>query len=304
MATPGGPPGYPGGPGYDPSTQPACVRHPDRPTGLACARCEKPSCPECLREASVGYQCVDCVNEGAAASRVAARQSGGRAVIGAGAEKSLVVPLLIGLNVGIFLLTVLEARSVMGNSQAGLFEMWSLRPIAVAQGEWWRLFSTGFLHFGPIHLAFNMWALWVIGRDIEMFLGRARFLLLYLVSLLGGAAASFLFSQVQAETAGASGAVFGLMAAAAVLLHRLGRSPRPAIMLLSINIALSILIPGVSLSGHLGGLVVGAAVAAILVYAPRGRERAVQLGGIAALVIVLLALMVVRAQMLNTFLTS
>lgn len=303
MATPGEPPGNPG-PGFDPTTQPACVRHPDRPTGLTCVRCDKPSCPECLREASVGYQCVDCVNEGAAASRVAARQSGGRAVIGAGADRPLVVPLLIGLNVGIFALTVIEARSVMGNSQAGLFEMWSLRPLAVAQGDWWRLFTTGFLHFGPIHLAFNMWALWVIGRDIEVMLGRARFLLLYLVSLLGGAAASFMFSQVQAETAGASGAVFGLMAAAGVLLHRIGRSPRPAIVLLSINIALSLLIPGVSLSGHLGGLVVGAIAAAILVYAPRGRERAVQLGGISALVAVLIVLLVVRVQMLNVFLTS
>ncbi len=301
MSSPGEPPPSPG---FDPATQPACVRHPDRPTGLACARCEKPSCPECLREASVGYQCVDCVNEGVAAGRAAARQSGGRAVIGARASSPLVVPLLIAVNVGIFLYTVLLAGSVMDNYQAGLFEAWSLRPIAVAQGEWWRLITTGFLHFGPIHLAFNMWALWVIGRDVELVLGRGRFLLLYFLSLLGGATASLWFSQVQAETAGASGAVFGLMAALGVLVNRLGRSPRPVIMLLSINIALSILIPGVSLSGHIGGLVVGAVVAAILVYAPRGRERAVQLGGIAALVAVLLVLMVVRAQLLNTFLTS
>lgn len=307
MSTPGEPPGpppYPGGPGYDPATQPACVRHPDRPTGLACVRCDRPSCPECLREASVGYQCVDCVSSGAAAGRAAARRSGGRVVIGAGAERPLVVPLLIAVNVGIFVLTVIESSSIENNSRAALFEAWALRPLAVAQGDWWRLLTTGFLHFGPIHLAFNMWALWALGRDIEIVLGRARFLLLYVVSLLGGATASFLFSQVQVQTAGASGAVFGLMAAAGVLLHRLGRSPRPVIILLAINLALSVLIPGVSLSGHLGGLVVGAIVAGILVYAPRGRERAVQWGGIGALVVVLFGLMTVRAQMLIAFLTS
>jgi membrane associated rhomboid family serine protease len=221
-------------------------------------------------------------------------------VLGPGVDKPLVVPWMIGLNVGIFLLTVLQARSLNENSQAGLFELWSLRPVETAHGEWWRLITTGFLHYGPIHLAFNMWALWVIGRDIELVLGRARFLLIYLVSLLGGAASAFLFSEVRAETAGASGAVFGLMAAAGVLLHRLGRSIRPVIILLAVNVAISLL-PGISWQGHIGGLVVGAAATAVLVYAPRARQTAVQVGGIAAIVAVLLVVMAVRAATLSSY---
>ncbi len=273
------------------------MRHPDRPTALSCVRCERPSCPECLREAAVGYQCVDCVRAGARDTRAARSVGVGG---GSGTDKPLVVLGLIVVNTAIFLLTVVQAGSVMGNSGAGLFELWSLQPLAVAGGQWWRLLTTGFLHYGPLHLAFNMLALYIIGRDLELALGRGKFLLVYLVSLLGGATSSFVFSGLRDETAGASGAVFGLMAGAAVLLHRLGRSPRPALTLIGINLALTLVIPGISLSGHLGGLVIGAAVTAALVYAPRARQTLWQVGGIAGLVVVLGLVLVVRAASLSS----
>ncbi len=265
-------------------TTPVCVRHPGRETSVRCTRCDRPACPTCLREASVGYQCVDCVAEGA--------RTQPRAATVAGAEppdKSVVVPALIAINVLIFAVTVVQARSLSRNFDALLFRQWSLQPTAVADSAWWRLLTSGFLHIGPIHLAFNMIALWVIGRDLELVLGRARFLVVYLISLLGGSLAVLLFSDPATPVAGASGAVFGLMGGLAVVLLRLRRSPRPALTIILLNVVISIVVPGISILGHLGGLVFGAAVTAGLVYAPRDRRAAVQ----AVTVLGLLAVVVV-----------
>ncbi len=252
-------------------TAPVCVRHPGRETRVRCTRCDRPACPACLREASVGYQCVDCVAQAA--------RSQPRATTVAGAEptgRSVVIPVLIAINLVIFAVTVTQARSLSRNDYAPLFQQWGLWPTAAADGDWWRLFTSGFLHFGPIHLAFNMIALWVIGRDLEQVLGRARFVVVYLVSLLGGSLAVFLFAAENSMTAGASGAVFGLMGGLAVVLLRLRRSPRPALTIILLNVVISFVVPGISILGHLGGLVFGAAVTAGLVYAPRDRRVAVQ----------------------------
>lgn len=266
-----------------------CVRHPDRETGLRCVRCDRPACSACLREASVGYQCIDCV---AASNRV-----GRRATTVAGAEptgRSVVVPLLVVLNVVIFGFTVAQAGSLSGNAGAALFQQWGLWPTAVAGGELWRLFTSGFLHFGPLHLAFNMLALWVIGRDLEQVLGPARFLVVYLVSLLGGSLVVFAFENETTMTAGASGAVFGLMGGLAVVLLRLRRSPGPALTIIALNVVISFVVPAISLLGHLGGLVFGAAVTAGMVYAPRNRRMAVQVVVVGALLVVIVAGVVLR----------
>ena len=263
-----------------------CARHPGRETGLRCVRCDRPACPACLREASVGYQCVDCVAAGARTTR--------RATTVAGAEltgRSVAVPVLVSINVAIFAITVAQAGSLNGNFAAGLFQQWGLRPTEVAGGELWRLFTSGFLHIGPLHLAFNMIALWIIGRDLEQVLGWGRFLLVYLISLLGGSLVVFLFENETTMTAGASGAVFGLMGGLAVVLLRLRRSPRPALTIILLNVVISFVVPGISILGHLGGLVFGAAVTAGLVYAPRDRRAAVQ----AVAVLGLLAVIVVGA---------
>ena len=266
-----------------------CVRHPDRETGLRCVRCDRPVCSDCLREASVGYQCVDCVAQGS--------RSGRRATTVAGAEltgRVVVVPVLVAINVIIFVLTVVQARSLTGNAAAWLFQQWGLWPTAVAGGELWRLFTAGFLHFGPIHLAFNMLALWVIGRDLEQVLGSARFLVVYLVSLLGGSLVVFLFENETTMTGGASGAVFGLMGGLAVVLLRLRRSPGPALTIIALNVFISFVVPGISILGHLGGLVFGAAVTAGMVYAPQDRRMAVQAASVAALLLVVVAGVVLR----------
>src|SRR2546430_4727579 len=126
---------------------PTCVRHPDKPTGLRCTRCDRPACPECLREASVGYQCVDCVNQG--------RRSTRQPTTAAGAPLSrrlIVVPVLIVLNLAVFAFTAYQAKSVVHNENSQLFVDWFLVPGFAANGEWWRLVTSGFLHLGPIHI--------------------------------------------------------------------------------------------------------------------------------------------------------
>lgn len=291
MTGPAGPPD-PVPPGPYPSGLPgggalACARHPDRPTRLQCTRCERPACPDCLREASVGYQCVDCVSEGAR-STPRWRTVAGATRVG----RPVVVPILIAINVAIFVLTVVAAGSVSDNYDSALFEQTWLVPALVADGEWWRLLTSGFLHFGLLHLAFNMFAMWVIGREVETVLGRWRLLAVYLVSLLGGSAAVMAFSDAGTAVAGASGAVFGLMGALAVLLHRLKMPAGQAIGLIVINVVISVALPGISLTAHLGGLVVGAATTAALVYLPHRQRPAVQaaaVGGIAVLVLLVIA---------------
>ncbi|WP_224392694.1 rhomboid family intramembrane serine protease [Pseudonocardia sp. ICBG1293] len=301
---PGGPP--PGGPGpVDPhgqtpygSAQPApggpgaavvCVRHPDRPTGLACSRCDRPACPDCLRPAPVGQHCVDCLAEGA---RTTPRW---RNVAGASRTgKPVIVPGLIVANVVVYVLTALTAGSVMSNFRSPLFDAGGLVPLLVADGEYWRIITSGFLHIGPLHLAFNMYALWIIGREVETVLGRARFVAVYGVSMLGGAAAVMLFSSPVGATAGASGAVFGLMGALFVLLRRLKLPTGQVVALIAINAVISLTIQGISWQGHLGGLVFGAAVTAALVHlgtgsAHRRRTQLLAVAGLAALALVMIA---------------
>lgn len=249
---------------------------------------------ECLRDASVGRQCVDCVNEG--------RREVRRGVTIAGAEpggRPVVTSVLVTLNVAVFAWTVVTAGSLGRNDRAPLFQAWTLTPGAVADGEWWRLVTGGFLHYGPIHLLFNMWALWVIGRSVEPALGSARYLAVYLVSLLGGSAAVMLLTSPGADVAGASGAVFGLMGALAVLLRKM-RIPLGQVGgLIAINLAITFLLPGISVAGHLGGLLTGAAATAALVYAPADRRGAVQVGALVGLAVLLLAVVALRMAALS-----
>lgn len=286
-------PAPPGPGGGEAARLPGCVRHPDRPTGLRCTRCDRPACPECLREASVGHQCVDCVAEG--------RRDARRGVTVAGAElgsSSVVVPALILANVAMFVWTVVEAGSIGANYTAPIFRDLALRPSDVADGEWWRVLTSGFLHVGPLHLAFNMLALWIIGRDVETVLGRGRFLAVYLVSLLGGSAAVMLFQPPEASVAGASGAVFGLMGALAVVLRRMRVPAGQVIGLIVVNIVISVVLPNISLVAHLGGLVIGAVATAALVYAPRANRNGVQAAALGALALLLLGIVAVAGMLL------
>jgi membrane associated rhomboid family serine protease len=256
-----------------PPQTPTCYRHPDRATYVRCTRCNRYICPECMRDAAVGHQCADCVNEAAKTVRQPRTHFGG-------AQRGttpVVTYALIALNVVMFVLQTLSAEL-----QSELV----LRPGSAADGELYRLATSTFLHFGPAHLLFNMWALYVVGPPLEIALGRLRFTALYLLSALGGSVLVYLLSSLGATTAGASGAVFGLFGAAFVIGKRLNLDVRWVVGLIAINLVITFLVPNISWQGHIGGLVTGAVIAAAYAYAPQKSRNLVQAAAsVAALVL-------------------
>ncbi|GAB3151635.1 rhomboid family intramembrane serine protease [Micromonospora sonneratiae] len=299
-----------------PPTAPVCYRHPSRETYVRCTRCERPICPDCMREASVGHQCPECVAEGRRTQRPVRTVFGG----GTAGRAGYVTKTLIGINVLFMLLSIFLDQG--GDSVAGgrgfggllggstpltdwgsvlgraLFPDFTVHGIA--EGEYYRLITAMFLHYGVLHLLMNMWALWVLGRSLEATLGPLRFLALYLVAGLGGNVAAYVFTAPNAQTAGASTAVFGLFAALFVIMRRLGRDTSSVIPILVINLVFTFAVPGISISGHLGGLVVGALMALVMAYAPRSRRSLFQVAGTALIVIALLGVTLVRTALLLT----
>ena len=219
--------------------------------------------------ASVGFQCPECVREGNASVR---RVRGG-GLQAAGRRWGAVTLTLIAINVAMFLLTAVSAASIgfspLDNAQSPVFDALSQWPYGVTLfGEWWRPLTAAFLHIGLLHLVMNMLGLLIFGSELERALGRWRFLALYLLSVLGGAVAIQLFGDPRVPVAGASTAIYGLLGALGVLMLVRRQDLRGLIALIGINIAISFL-PGVSLLGHLGGLVAGALTAGILVLTRR-----------------------------------
>ena len=262
-----------------------CYRHPDRPTGIACTRCGRPICPECMVPASVGFQCPDCVREGNASVR-RVRGGGLRA---AGRRWGPGTLTLIAINVAMFVITAISATTVgnspLDNYASPVFSALDQVPVEVRLGDWWRPLTAAFLHVGLVHLALNMLAVLVFGSELERQLGRARFLALYLLSALGGAAAIQLLGDPAGPVAGASTAVYGLLGALGVLMLARKQDLRGLITLLVLNIVISFL-PGISLLGHLGGLVTGALTAAILVVTRRRPQAQwIALGSLAVLLL-------------------
>ncbi|CAM4382956.1 rhomboid family intramembrane serine protease [Nocardia ninae] len=210
---------------------------------------------------------------------------------------------LIAINVAIYAITAVQAQSLMANRASALFIDWMLYPPAVAGGEWWRVIGSGFLHYGPIHLLLNMFALYVIGRDGELVLGRLRYLAVYLVSLLGGSAAVMVFAQ-DSFTAGASGAVYGLFGAITVILIRLRQNPNQMLILIGINVFISFSLPGISLWGHLGGLAAGTLATLGILFLPgwlrvKSQETARLVGWIAVAALALVSFGVIGATAMS-----
>ncbi|MFM8895039.1 MAG: rhomboid family intramembrane serine protease [Actinomycetales bacterium] len=180
---------------------------------------------------------------------------------------------------------------------------WGMWPARVAvNGAWWLLLTSAFLHGSFLHIAFNMYVLFALGPTLERLLGHGRYLALYLIAALGGGVASFWFSSVNSVSVGASGAIFGLMGALVVAGRRLRYDIRQVLILLGINLVIGVIAPGVDWRAHLGGLVTGAAVAAVFVLAPRAHRLAWQLLGIGAILGTLVLLFAVRMSQLAEFL--
>ncbi len=250
---------------------PVCPRHPDRESYVRCQRCGRPACPECQRPAAVGIQCVDCVREGARTIRQGRTVFGGSATDG----RPLVTMTIIGICVVVFLLQ---------QAVPGLTDQIAFRPDEAAD-EPWRFLTSGFAHGGLLHIAFNMYALWIMGQYLEPLLGRARFAALFLLSAFGGSVGYLLLAAPPTPlqdaigqcgawctgAVGASGAVFGLFAAFLVLQRRLGRSAAGMYVVIGINAVLGFVVPNIAWQAHLGGLVTGAAGAAAIAYLGRNR---------------------------------
>ncbi|MEV6378260.1 rhomboid family intramembrane serine protease [Streptomyces sp. NPDC051773] len=277
----------------DARSLPTCYRHPDRETGISCTRCERPICPECMVSASVGFQCPECVRNGSgtgqAPSASAPRTLAGGTVT---ADPRLLTKILIGANLLLFLV-----QEAIGDAFTDRFALvgqgWDsdLGSVqGVAEGQWYRLATSMFLHSGVMHIAFNMLSLWWIGGPLEAALGRARYLTLYFASGLAGSALTYLLAAPNQLTLGASGAIFGLFGATAVLMRRLKYDMRPVIILLVINLVITFGWSGIAWQAHVGGLVGGVLIGYAMVHAPRERRGLIQYGACA---LVLLAVVVV-----------
>ena len=305
-----------------PAGVPTCYRHPDRETYVRCQRCEKPICPDCMRDAAVGFQCPDCIKEGAKTTRQGQAVYGGRR----SADPRLTSMVLVGLNALVWLAIV-----ATGWTKSTLTDRIALLPTgrcssvddpgsyyprldverlcdAAADGRWfpgvsdgayYQLVTSMFAHEQIWHIGFNMLVLWFLGPQIEAVLGRARFLALYFVSGLAGSVCVYWFSGEDTLTLGASGAIFGLMGALLVVAHKVRGDVQTIVGWLAINAVFTFLFPGVSWQGHLGGFLGGVLVTVIMVYAPKDRRQAVQIAGVtlitAALVLATVARTVVLA---------
>src|ERR671932_1179859 len=230
---------------------PTCYRHPNRETGLSCSECGRPICTECMTVAPVGLRCPEHSGQPRGAQRVT-RTVRRASYAGQGA---LLTKALIALNVGIYLAELAGGASVNADSgwiylHGVLFGPW------VADGDWWRLVTAAFLHYGPFHLGLNMLALWWFGGPLEETLGRGRFLLLYFVSGLAGSAGA-LIANPHAAPVGASGAIFGILGAALVLERQGTPVFGGALTLIVIHLPFTFAVPNISIGGHLGGLAGG-----------------------------------------------
>jgi membrane associated rhomboid family serine protease len=300
---------------------PTCYRHPDRETWIRCQRCDKPICPDCMRDAAVGFHCPDCVKQANKGSRQHQALYGGER----SADPRLTSYVLIAVNAVIWL-----AITATGGSSSRLTSLLSLSPLGrctldgtgayypsisdaplcatvqnttweqgVSDGAWWQLVTSMFTHVDVFHIALNMMALFILGPALERIIGRVRFLMVYLVGGLGGSVLVLFLSGATSSTLGASGAIYAVLGALLVTF----RKARLDTQFLMQNLLLGVVITVVgwryiSWQGHLGGLLGGMAVAAIVAYAPKSNRSLLQWVGVGAVTVALLVLAGVRAATL------
>jgi membrane associated rhomboid family serine protease len=279
-------------------TTPVCPRHPDRVSYVRCQRCSRPVCPECQRPAAVGVQCVDCVREQARTVRSATTVFGGRVT-----DTPVVSYAIIAICVLVYVLQTASPR---------LTSEISFVPV-LGESEPWRFLTSAFAHGGVTHILFNMLALWMVGAQyLERLLGAARYAAVYLVSAIGGSVVYLLMSTPPTNdfasrsmwltpAVGASGAVFGLFGALLVLNRHLGRSSAGMYATIAINAVIGFVVPNVAWQAHLGGLVTGAALAAVISWTTPRERRRWQWPGVVGVLVVLVVLTVVKYALSPNF---
>jgi membrane associated rhomboid family serine protease len=258
---------------------------------VSCVRCGRPACPDCLRSAAVGQQCVECVREGSRGARSAGTVFGGRPTAAA-----RVTWVLVGLNVLLYLVELAHPSLANDWAMLGRAQITSGGPLqGVAEGQWYRLITSAFLPppglsgLGPLDIAFNMWALILVGPALERLLGHVRFLTVYLVSAIGGSVMFYLIGPTNVEALGASGAIFGLFGAWFVVARRLRLDSRWIVTVVVLNLVLGFVVPGIAWQAHVGGILAGGLLTAAYAYAPRTNRALIQ-GGATVAVLAILAL--------------
>ena len=294
MALP--PPPAPTNPPAQPAAVAHCYRHPDRETGRSCTRCGRSACSDCLVQAAVGSHCLECAK--AARPDIATRAKWWNA-----RQPTLMTFILMGINFAVFAWTTVTDPSTLGGRRNPSTEQIDigLNSFFLEHGnnEWYRLVTSGFLHFGIIHIAFNMLVLYQLGQLLERPLGRLKFTMLYFAALLGGSLGVLIIDS-GGITGGASGAVFGLMAAAAVGLQHQGINVFSTGLgtTLMLNFFITFAIPGISIGGHVGGAIAGAACGFVML-APKWKKFPAWSGyvtpAVVGIVCVIVSVMITRS---------
>lgn len=258
-----------------------CYRHPDSPAGVVCQRCGRPICPRCMNQASVGFHCPECLaKEHTRVVRPGALR----------ASQPILTIVLMGVNIVVWIAGQLlwKTNDLLTTApevvtKGGLFSDLPTRVayvgntvvgytdyVGVAEGEWYRLLTAGFIHAGLIHLAMNMWMLYVLGRITEEQLGRSRLGLIYFASLFAGSFGALLHAP-NSVTVGASGAIFGLMGGIMAVAKARGVALRHTGLLgvVVINLVITFGLSNyISVGAHVGGLIGGAIAGLVVIDLP------------------------------------
>jgi len=269
---------------------------------IRCTRCDRPICPDCMRPAAVGFHCPDDVKLANRESR-GARTSAG-APVRSVASRPYVTWALLAANIGVYLITALSPGGEVNDPhRSTLYSDWFLSPYLVAHNhEYGRLIGSAFLHYDLLHIASNMLALWIIGPHLERVLGWWRYVGLYLLAGFGGGVAVYTFGARSTEVVGASGAIFGLFAAALLFVRELGLDRRTLVFTIVLNFALTFSISSISKLGHVGGFVVGGAAAFALAGVPWARRKVpvgAQVAGLAGILLALIGAVFYRTSVLG-----
>jgi membrane associated rhomboid family serine protease len=244
-------------------TRQTCYRHPDRETGVSCSNCGRPICPECMTSTPVGMRCPEC-------ARQTTKVRVGQGAFSPTAGKMPATIALIGINVIVFLVELAGGGAGSLNGGGTVIHDAGLHGPDIANGDWWRVITGGFLHAGFLHLLLNMYVLYVAGSILEPGIGTPRFLGIYFVSLIAGSLGALIVDP-NSFTVGASGAIFGLMAAVVVVARGRGVEQIASQfgLFIVLNLVLTFSISGISVGGHIGGLIGGAVAAGLVILVER-----------------------------------
>jgi len=272
-----------------------CYRHPDVQTRVHCTRCDRPICPDCMIPAPVGHQCPECVEQ----ARRDFRSGPGRALRGGvSATKALLVAIAIPFVIEVILG---GPQALFSPSPEILFDMGAMQPIAVADGQFWRLFTAMFLHAGLLHVALNAYFFWLFGRMVETSFGRTWMVLIYVVAGFLASVASYAFGPVTTLAVGASGAISGVFGAFIAYNYRRRQHAmnaanlRLALTVIVLNAVIAIGYSSIDWRAHVGGLVAGFALGYLADSSGPARQRAVvRFAGVATLVAIGIALVLWR----------